>query len=128
PAELLELPRYGEALHPLLDHEERDAVVAALLGGLHGGDDEVGAHAVRDEGLRPVHDIAAVHLLRARAEAGDVGARIGLGDAERADLLSGDRGSQPASLLVLGAELPDRRRGDRDVRADPGPQPAAAAP
>ena len=36
-------------------------------------------------------------------------------------------GCEEALLLVVGAELPDRRRGDPDVRADPGREPARAA-
>ena len=59
--------------------------------------------------------------------AGDVRAGARLGDAERADLLAGDRGHEVALLLLLGAELPDRRRGDVRVRAEPGGGAARAA-
>ena len=62
PAELLELGDARDALASV-DDQERDAVVAALLGRLDGGDDEVGAHAVRDERLRAVDDVAAVDAL-----------------------------------------------------------------
>jgi hypothetical protein len=39
-----------------------------------------------------------------------------------------DGGGEEALLLVVGAELPDRRRGDADVRPDPGRQPARPGP
>src|SRR5690606_20388888 len=38
---------------------------------------------------------------------------------ERGDLLALDRRDEEALLLLLGAELPDRRRRDPDVGADP---------
>jgi hypothetical protein len=92
--------------------------VAALLGGLHGRHDEVGAHAVRDVGLRPVDHIAAVHPAGEGADAGHVGARAGLGDPERRDALAADGGREEALLLVIRPELPDRRSGNADVGAD----------
>jgi hypothetical protein len=51
----------------------------------------------------------------------------GLGDGQGGDLLAGDGGREVAALLVLGAELPHRRGGDADVRADARRQPARAA-
>src|SRR6478672_7431648 len=62
-----------------------------------------------------------------RPDAGHVGARVGLGDAERADLLALDRRHEPALLLVLGPELPDRRCGDVHVTADRSTHAARAA-
>src|SRR6202022_1487595 len=56
--------------------------------------------------------------LGARAQGRNVGARPRLGYAQRADLLAADRGHEVALLLLLGAELPDRRRGEVHVRAD----------
>src|SRR5205823_2424612 len=99
---------------------EGDAVVAALGRGLHGGDDEVGAHAVGDVRLLAVDEKTVLEALGTRAQGGDVGAGAGLGDAERADLLAADRGDEVALLLLLGAELPDGGRRDVDVRADAG--------
>ena len=116
PAELLERPR-GDALAGL-DHEERQRPVAGLRPRPHRGDVEVRAHAVGDERLGAVDDPAAVDALGARADGGDVGAGVGLGDRERRDLLAADRGREPALLLRLGAERRERRRGDPDVRAD----------
>ncbi len=93
--------------------------MATLRGCLDGGDDEVAADAVGDVGLLAVDDPAAVGGLRAGAQRRDVRACARLGDAERADLLAADRGHQIALLLILCAELPDRRGGDVDVRAEP---------
>ena len=127
PAELLELARHLEAGHALLEHEEREAVVAALLRRLHGGHVEVRAHAVRDERLGAVHDVLAVLAARERLQARDVGAGARLGDRERADLLALEPGHDPALLLLLGAELEDRRHRDPDVPADPGGHAARPA-
>ena len=91
------------------------------------GDVEGRAHAVGDVGLLAVDDVAAVDALGARGDRRDVGARARLGDGQGGDLLAGDGRRQVAALLVLGAELPHRRRGDADVRADPGRQAARSA-
>ena len=111
PAELLELRR----AHPLLtvDDQKGDAVVASLLRGFHGGHDEMGAHTVGDVGLLAVDHPPAVDARGARAQRGDVRARVRLGDRKRADPLPADGGHEVALLLILGAELPDRRRRDR---------------
>ena len=60
-------------------------------------------------------------------DAGDVGAGAGLGDPQRADLLAGDPGHQPALLLLLGAEVEDRRHRDRGVGVEAGGDAAGAA-
>src|SRR2546429_64147 len=74
-----------------------------------------------------IHDVGAVDLSGERLDAGGVGAGVGLGDAERADLLPANRRRQEALLLVVGADLPPRRRRDPDVCADPGGEAARAA-
>ena len=102
-------------------------VVAALLGRLAGADEEVGADAVGDEGLGAVDDVAAVDPLGEGRDPGDVGAGAGLGDPQRADLLARDPGHQPALLLLLGAEVEDRRHRDRGVGVEPGRDAARAA-
>ena len=96
PAHLLELVRDLVALHLALEDQERDPVVAALGRRLHRADEEVGADAVGDEGLRAVDDPAAVDLLGVGPDPGDVGAGAGLGDPERGDLLALDRRPQQA--------------------------------
>ncbi|HZC13413.1 MAG TPA: hypothetical protein VE270_05260, partial [Thermoleophilaceae bacterium] len=103
-------------------------MVAALLGCLDSGDHEVGARAVRDVGLGSVDDVAAVDPAGVGPDACNVGARARLGDAERGDPLAADRGREETPLLILRAELPDRRRSDADVGTDAGgkaPGPAA---
>ena len=128
PAELLELLGDREALHSLLHEQEGDAVMATLLGGLDRGDHEVGPHAVGDEGLGAVDHVPAVLPAGERADAGHVRAGARLADPQGADALPAYRRGQEALLLVLGAELPDRRRGDRDMCADArGQAPGAAA-
>src|SRR6202007_1513019 len=49
-----------------------------------------------------------------------------LGDAERADLLAADGRHEIALLLLVRAELPDRRRGDVHLCARPRGGPARA--
>src|SRR5580692_8563540 len=115
PAELLELPRHLISRHLALEDEEGDAVMAARLGRLAGADEEIGADAVGDEGLRAVDDVAAVDPAGGRGDPRHVGAGAWLGDPERADLLAGDPGDEPAPALLLGAEVEDRREGDRGV-------------
>jgi hypothetical protein len=102
-------------------------VVAALLGCLDRADEEVGADAVGDEGLRAVDDVAAVDPFREGGDAGDVGAGARLGDAERTDLLAGDPRDQPALLLLFGAEVEDRRQCNRGVGVEAGCDAARSA-
>ena len=126
PAQLVE-GRRGDPL-AAVDDQEGDAVMPALLGRLDGRHDEVRTNTVGDVGLLSVEHEAAVDPLGFAGDAGHVGARAGLGDAERPDLLPGDRRDQVALLLLLGAELPDRGRGDVDVGADAGGRSARAGP
>ncbi len=127
-AELLEplLPDHALAVH--VHEEEREAVVARIRVGLRHEHDVVGAVAVRDEGLRPVdHPLVAV-AHRARLDAGDVGARVRLRDAEAGDLLALDRGHEVALLLLLGAEQEHRRGGHVRVHRHAHRDPARVAP
>ncbi len=71
---------------------------------------EVGARPIGDERLRAVDDVLVAVADRGRADAGNVGAGAGLGDAEAPDLLALDPGHQVALLLLLGAEEVDRRQ------------------
>jgi hypothetical protein len=57
-------------------------------------------------------------------DARDVRAGVGLGDAEARDPLPPDRGHQVALLLLLGAELQDRRRRHVGVHGDAHREPA----
>ena len=64
-------------------------------------------------------------MRRARADAGDVGAGVGLGDPEAGDLLAADRRREVLLLLLLGAEREDRR--GRHVGVDGEPHREAPA-
>ena len=128
-AELLELLLADHAGRVHRHEEQREAVVAGVRVGLRDEHDHVGAVAVRDVGLRAVDDVLVAVPHRARLDAGDVGAGVGLGDAEAEDLLALDRGHDPLLLLLLGAELEDRRHRhvgvDRDAHREAAGQRAA---
>src|SRR4029079_16202941 len=51
-------------------------------------------------------------------------AGVGLGRAEAADELAGGHARQPALLLLVGPELPDREHRERALDRDEAPQPA----
>jgi hypothetical protein len=101
-------------------------VVATRRRRLAGADQEVGPDAIGDEGLGAVDDVATVDFARRRPDRGYVRAGAGLGDPEGSDQLALDPGDQPALLLLLGAELPDRRRGDLGMRSQTRGYAAAA--
>src|SRR3954451_3967137 len=84
-AELLELLLADDARQVHGHEEQRDAAVAGLRVGLGDEDDHVGAVAVGDVGLRAVDYVLVAVAHRARLDAGDVGAGVGLGDAEAED-------------------------------------------
>jgi hypothetical protein len=81
-------------------------------------------HAVGDEHLAAIDDIDVAVALRRRLDVRDVGATSGFRHPEGDDLLALDRRRQPALLLLISPEVIDRRRGDRNVRADAGEYPA----
>ena len=98
--------------------EQGEAVVAGVRVGLRDEHDQVGAVAVGDVGLRAVDHVVVAVAHRARLDAGDVGAGVRLGDAEARDLLALDRRHQVLLLLLVGAELVQRRRRHVGVHAD----------
>ncbi len=126
-AELLEALLADHAGRVHRHEEEREAVVAGVRVGLGDEHDHVGAVAVGDVGLGAVDDVLVAVAHRARLDAGDVGAGVGLGDAEAEDLLAGDRGDDPLLLLLLGAEREDRRHRHVGVDRDAHRQAAGAA-
>ena len=84
--------------------------------------------AVGDEHLAAVD---APHVAVADgpgADRGDVGAGVGLGDRDRADLLARDRRHQPPFALVVGAEVGEGRRGHVGLHRDRHRDRARAAP
>jgi hypothetical protein len=119
--ELLEALLAHDAGKVHVDEEEREAVVAGVRVGLRDEHDEVGPVAVRDVRLRAVDDEVVAVPRRPGADAGDVGARVGLGDAEARDSLAADRGREVLLLLLLGAEGEDRRRRHGCARRGPSP-------
>ena len=68
--------------------------------------------------LRPLTRHTSPSRTRARPDRGDVGAGVGLGDRDRADLLAGDRGREPPVALVVGAEVRERGRGHVGLHRD----------
>ena len=117
------LAHHARQVH--VDQEQREAVVARVRVGLGDEHDEVGPVAVGDVGLRAVDDVLVAVAHRARLDARDVGARVGLGDAQAGDLLALDRRHEVGLLLLLGAEQVDRRRRHVRVHGDAHRQPAA---
>ena len=113
-AELMELVADGEALVAVLDDEGGDALAARARGD-RGEDDVERRHAgVGDPGLGAVQLVAAVDLLRVRGDATGVGAGLGLGRGERAELrLGAGQRAHPALLLRL---ITERDHGAREER------------
>ena len=102
-----------------LDHERGDAAAVAVALRHPGHDDEqVGDDAVGGPELDAVEDVlgAVGGRLGGGGEPGRVGADVGLGEQERADLAAGAAG-QVLLLLLVGAEQGQRLRdADRLVR------------
>src|SRR3712207_7322452 len=101
---------------PVGHDEARDLVVLGARGDRHDPGD-VGSR-VGDELLGAVDHPVAVVAPRARARVAGVRARLGLGQAERAEPLARAQLRQPLALLLLVAEDVDRLRAQRRVRAD----------
>ena len=72
---------------------------------------KVGVHAVGDEHLGAVEDVAVALAAREGADAFHVGAGIRLGDGDRGDDLAGDDAGHPFVLLRLAAGAEDVDRG-----------------
>jgi hypothetical protein len=90
------------------DDEGRDAAVAGVLVGLRVDRVPVGVRAVGDEALGAVDDVLVALLDGGGAHARDVGAGVGLGQAERGEL--GALG-QHAEVLLLDLVGPAQRHG-----------------
>ena len=105
--------------HALFEHEAADLAVMRV--GLRPDDEHVGDRRIGDPHLGAAEDVAALHLLGARAHAAGVGAGIGLGQAEAADPFAGRQLGQILLPLLLGAVSEDRvhheARLDRHRRA-----------
>ena len=99
-----------------------------LLGvgiGADGDDEEVGDHAVGDEGLAAVDDVVVAHVHGAALDVGEVGAEVGLGHAHGHDGLAADYLRQPLLALLLGAVFGNV--GGDDVAGEAGEDAVEAA-
>ena len=123
-AELVQVAAALEAGHAALEDQQRHALVP-VLAGAHRGDHQVGVDAVGDEGLAAVDDVVVAVALRARADAGQVGAGAGLGHRDRGDQLAGRDAGQPALLLLVGRRSSGSTAG-RCRCAGVMPEPGAA--
>ena len=90
-------------------------------------DDDVGEGAQADPALGAVEDPVLAVAVRGGGEPDDVGAVVGLGQGERAELGAGGEVGQPALLLLVVAEQPDRGHGQAAVHGVEGAEAAVAA-
>ena len=120
--------RPGHIRNLLLHHEHRDRLRGTRVGRAFGGDEiDVGVDAVGDEHLAAVEDVVVALEARRGADRRDVGAGIGLGDGDRRDHLSFDRGDEVALAQLVGAELVQRRRRHVRLHRDPHRHPGVVA-
>ena len=84
--------------------------------------------AVGDEHLPAVDDPGVAVALGAGGDRRDVGAGVGLGQRDRADLLAADRRREVALLQLVGPELGERRRAHVGLHRDRHRDRAGAAP
>src|SRR5207342_831828 len=110
-----------------VDDEGADAAVPALGIGLGVDREVVGIGAVGDEALGAADDVLVALLDGAGFHPGDVGAGVGLGQAEGGELLVFGQHAEVLLLRLLGAAERDRRRGEtvgHQRGADAGAAPA----
>ena len=104
-----------EARHVGRHDEHGDALVLGQIGiGAHGEPDVGGDVGERGPDLLAVDHPLVPHAHRARAQRGEVGARVRLAVADRERVFAAPDARQPAALLLLAAEVLDRRP-DRGV-------------
>ena len=112
----------GEAGCAALDEEAPDLIVV-LLGPDHG---DVGDGAVGDPELGAAQDEGVALAPGARLHRARVGAVVGLGEAEAADLLPRGERRQPALLLSVGAVGVDRVHHEPALDRRRRPEPRVA--
>ena len=102
-AHLVEVLLHLDARRVHRNDERRHSLVP--LGRIRLGEDDGpgGVAGVRDEGLRAVQDVLVTPALRLRLQVGDIGAGLGLGEAERAEDRLVEERRQPLRLLFLAA-------------------------
>ena len=98
------------------DEQDRDAARARLLAA--GADEEVaevGHRGVRRPHLLPVHDVLVGVPDCSRAQRGEIGSGLGLGEALTPDDVTAGDARQVVAALLLGAVAHDRRPDPVDV-------------
>ena len=90
-------------------------------------DGDVGDGAGGDPHLFAVEHVLVADFAGAGAHAAGVGAEVGLGEAEAAELLAGGQLRQPVVLLLVGAEGVDRIHDQRRLHADEAADAGVAA-
>ncbi len=103
--------------HAALEQKGRDP--APATGAVDRGKDQevVGDVGEADPDLAAVQDVAAVDSPGGGLEVRGVGSDVGLGQAERRELLAARLRDEPAPALLLGPPLQDRQRVESDVDA-----------
>ena len=105
------------ASNPGMSFSTRKPLISPFRGA-RPDDGDVGDRAVRDPHLRAVEDPVRAVASGQRAHGPGVGAGVGLGQSEAADLLAGVHRRQPPLLLILGSPLPDREHRERALHRD----------
>ena len=120
-AALLQLLGHHEAI-ALLGDEHRHALVPRLRlrVGLDQQQHHVAVHGVGDPGLGAVDHVVVAFAPGHGADRLQVGAGVGLGQAQRAAQLAGGHARQVLALLFLGAAAFDRRGHDQVRVEDAG--------
>src|SRR5438309_1772943 len=128
-AELADRLHDGETGRALLDDEARHAAVPRLRAGIGDGEQREGVALapVGHEHLRAGDEVLVAATHRPRPDRLHVGARVGLGEAERAARLAGGEARQEVAPLLLGAVLEHDQRGHRVAVDHAGQRHPAAA-
>ena len=116
-AHLVEVLLHLDARCVHRDDERGHPLVALGRIRLREDDRPRGVAGVRDERLRPVQDVLVAAALGGRLQVGDVGAGLGLREAEGAENRLLEERRQPLRLLLLAAG-DDHRAGAEAVRPD----------
>jgi hypothetical protein len=104
---LVELSSPGEARGACLDDDQAKPARTGRGIGPGDHDDQIGVNAVRDERLLSVDHPCPAITSRGRAYALHVAARAGLRHRDRADDLAGGQPWEPATLLLVCAQIAD---------------------
>ncbi len=111
------------------DEEAADGAVflPVIAVGFGPDDGDVGDGAGGDPHFFAVEDVLIAAAVGAGAHAAGVGAEVGLGQAEAAELFAGGHFREPEVLLVIGAEGVDGIHDERGLDADEAAHAGVAA-